>query len=84
MSTPNLTADGVRAVVFDISGTVLDYGCRGPGAAFVELFARHAVTVSTAEARGPMGTHKRATSGRFFPTPPLPRAGRPRTVVCPR
>jgi len=54
-----LTADGVRAVVFDISGTVLDYGCRGPVAAFVELFARHGVTVSAAEARRPMGTHKR-------------------------
>ncbi len=62
MSTPNLTAltaNGVRAVVFDISGTVLDYGCRGPVAAFVELFARHGVTVSAAEARRPMGTHKR-------------------------
>ena len=62
MSTPTLTAltaDGVRAVVFDISGTVLDYGCRGPVAAFVELFARHGVTVSAAEARRPMGTHKR-------------------------
>lgn len=59
MNSPNLTPDGVRAVIFDISGTVLDYGCRGPVAAFVELFARHGVTVSPAEARRPMGTHKR-------------------------
>ena len=59
MNNPNLTPDGVRAVVFDISGTVLDFGCRGPVAAFVELFARHGVTVSTEEARRPMGTHKR-------------------------
>lgn len=50
---------GVRAVVFDISGTVLDFGCRGPVAAFVQLFARHGVTLSTGEARRPMGTHKR-------------------------
>lgn len=50
---------GVRAVVFDISGTVLDYGSRGPVAAFVELFARHGVVVSNEEARRPMGTHKR-------------------------
>ena len=50
---------GVRAVIFDISGTVLDYGSRGPVVAFVELFARHGVTVSASEARGPMGTHKK-------------------------
>ena len=49
---------GVRAVIFDISGTVLDYGSRGPVAAFVELFARHGVTISNEEARRPMGTHK--------------------------
>jgi phosphonoacetaldehyde hydrolase len=49
---------GVRAVIFDISGTVLDYGSRGPVAAFVELFARHGVAVSSEEARRPMGMHK--------------------------
>lgn len=49
---------GVRAVIFDISGTTLDYGSRGPVAAFVELFARHGVTISTEEARRPMGSHK--------------------------
>src|SRR5262245_35322615 len=50
---------GVRAVIFDISGTVLDYGSRGPVVAFIELFARHGVAVSPEEARWPMGTHKR-------------------------
>jgi phosphonoacetaldehyde hydrolase len=49
----------LRVAVFDISGTILDYGCRGPVAAFVELFARHGVKISPAEARGPMGLHKR-------------------------
>lgn len=49
---------GIRAVIFDISGTVLDYGSRGPVAAFVELFARHGVSVSAEDARRPMGTHK--------------------------
>ncbi len=53
------TYSGVRAVIFDISGTVLDYGSRGPVAAFVELFARHGVALSPREARGPMGAHKR-------------------------
>jgi len=49
----------VRAVIFDISGTTLDFGSRGPVGAFVELFGRHGVTVSEEEARGPMGTHKK-------------------------
>lgn len=49
---------GVRAVIFDISGTVLDYGSRGPVLAFVEMFARHGVVVTAEEARRPMGTHK--------------------------
>jgi phosphonoacetaldehyde hydrolase len=57
-SSNNLKA-GVRAVIFDVSGTVLDYGSRGPLLAFVDLFARHGVTVSEAEARRPMGAHKK-------------------------
>ncbi|MGA2992099.1 MAG: phosphonoacetaldehyde hydrolase [Candidatus Korobacteraceae bacterium] len=58
MHSQNLQS-GVRAVIFDVSGTVLDYGSRGPVIAFVELFARHGVTVSEAEARRPMGAHKK-------------------------
>lgn len=49
----------VRAVVFDLSGTVIDYGSRGPVAAFVELFRRHGVQVDEEQARQPMGLHKR-------------------------
>lgn len=52
------TTTGVRAVIFDISGTVMDFGSRGPVAAFVELFARHGVAITEAEARAPMGKHK--------------------------
>lgn len=59
MDLINTSVDGVRAVIFDISGTVLDYGSRGPVAALVELFARHGLNISTAEARLPMGSHKR-------------------------
>jgi phosphonoacetaldehyde hydrolase len=46
-------------VIFDISGTVLDYGSRGPVMAFIEMFGQHGVTVTPEEARRPMGTHKR-------------------------
>ena len=55
----SLVSDRVRAVIFDLSGTALDFGSRGPVVAFVELFARHGVAVTMAEVRGPMGTHKR-------------------------
>jgi phosphonoacetaldehyde hydrolase len=57
-SSPS-TKGGVRAVIFDVSGTTIDFGSRGPVIAFVELFARHGVTVSEEEARRPMGTHKK-------------------------
>jgi phosphonoacetaldehyde hydrolase len=50
---------GVQAVIFDLSGTVLDYGSRGPVVAFIELFARYGVEVTAADARRPMGAHKR-------------------------
>ncbi len=59
MSHVSNAKQGVRAVIFDISGTVLDYGSRGPVLAFVELFSRYGVTVSAEEARKPMGTHKK-------------------------
>jgi len=49
----------VQAVLFDISGTVLDYGSRGPVAAFVDLFANNGLVISEAEARKPMGKHKK-------------------------
>jgi phosphonoacetaldehyde hydrolase len=49
----------IRLVVFDWAGTVIDFGSRAPAAAFVELFAGRGVPVTEAEARGPMGTHKK-------------------------
>jgi phosphonoacetaldehyde hydrolase len=50
---------GVKAVIFDLSGTVIDFGSRGPVVAFVELFGRHGIAVTEEEARRPMGTAKR-------------------------
>jgi phosphonoacetaldehyde hydrolase len=57
--TQSIQSGGVQAVIFDISGTVIDYGSRGPVVAFVELFARHGVAVTETEARLPMGAHKK-------------------------
>ena len=49
----------LEACIFDWAGTVLDFGCMAPAAAFVEVFERHQVPITVEEARGPMGAHKR-------------------------
>ncbi len=50
---------GIKAVIFDWSGTVVDFGSRAPVEAFVEAFADRGVTIHDTEARGPMGLGKR-------------------------
>ncbi|MDE3175192.1 MAG: phosphonoacetaldehyde hydrolase [Pseudomonadota bacterium] len=50
---------GVKAVIFDWAGTLVDYGSRAPMGAFVETFAEFGVVLTIAEARGPMGMAKR-------------------------
>ncbi len=49
----------VKLVIFDWAGTTIDFGSMAPVAAFMEVFARRGLTVTTVEARGPMGTHKK-------------------------
>lgn len=49
----------VSAAIFDWAGTVLDFGCIAPVAAFREAFALAGVEIDEAEARLPMGTAKR-------------------------
>lgn len=48
-----------KAAVFDWAGTMVDFGCFAPVAAFVEVFARFGVTASITDARQPMGMPKR-------------------------
>jgi phosphonoacetaldehyde hydrolase len=50
---------GISAVIFDWAGTTVDFGCFAPTVSIVETFAVRGVTVSLAEARGPMGLEKR-------------------------
>ena len=52
-------ATDVRLVVFDWAGTTVDFGCLAPTGAFVGAFADRGVAVTLAEARGPMGLHKK-------------------------
>jgi phosphonoacetaldehyde hydrolase len=45
-------------VIFDWAGTVVDFGCRAPIVALLEVFARRGVTLTEAEARRDMGKAK--------------------------
>jgi phosphonoacetaldehyde hydrolase len=54
-----MTKKMITLVVFDLAGTVVDFGSRAPAGAFCELFRRHGVFASEDEARVPMGMHKR-------------------------
>ena len=51
--------NGIGLVVADMAGTLTDFGSSAPAAAFVELFRRHDITATDAEARIPMGLQKR-------------------------
>jgi phosphonoacetaldehyde hydrolase len=48
----------LQAAILDWAGTVVDHGSRAPMGAFVRAFAEFGVTVSIADARGPMGMAK--------------------------
>ncbi len=49
----------LKLAILDLAGTVLDFGSRAPAATFVEIFERNGIQISDAEARSPMGMHKR-------------------------
>ena len=50
---------GVKAVVFDWAGTMVDFGSFAPMKSFVAAFDAFGVEVTLEEARGPMGLPKR-------------------------
>ena len=49
----------VKAVILDWAGTVVDHGCIGPVAVFIEVFRRQGVAVTATQARKPMGLMKK-------------------------
>ncbi len=49
----------IKMVVLDWAGTTLDFGCLAPSGAFVRAFAKRGLVVTIAEARAPMGLHKK-------------------------
>ncbi len=66
-----IEAGRLKAVVFDWAGTMIDFGSCAPMGAFVAAFARFGVTVSIAEARGPMGLPKRAHIAALLADPAI-------------
>ncbi|WP_020470073.1 phosphonoacetaldehyde hydrolase [Zavarzinella formosa] len=49
----------IKLVVFDWAGTTVDFGSYAPVVPFTQAMAKHGMTVTPAEVRGPMGLHKR-------------------------
>ena len=64
-------AGPIRAVVLDWAGTAVDHGCVAPVGVFVDAFRERGVDVTLAEAREPMGTHKRDHIARMCAMPAL-------------
>lgn len=48
----------IKGIILDWAGTIVDFGSLAPMGAFVELFARHHICISIAQARVPMGLPK--------------------------
>jgi len=49
----------LKAALLDWAGTTMDYGCMAPAVVFVDVFKRKGVEITMAEAREPMGAHKK-------------------------
>lgn len=50
---------GLKAAIFDWAGTMVDHGCVGPVASFLDVFRKNGVELTLAEAREPMGLDKK-------------------------
>lgn len=59
----------LTAAIFDWAGTVLDFGCLAPVAAFREAFSEVGIEISEVQAREPMGAAKREHLERILAQP---------------
>jgi phosphonoacetaldehyde hydrolase len=66
----------LTTIVFDWAGTTVDHGSRAPATAFQELFRRHGIEITAAQAREPMGMAKRDHIGAIVAMPPVASAWR--------
>ncbi len=49
----------LKAIVLDWAGTTMDFGCMAPAVVFMKVYEKAGVPISIAEARQPMGAHKK-------------------------
>lgn len=54
-----MSSTQIKLVIFDWAGTTIDHGCFAPISAFIKAFQACGVELSSAQARGPMGLHKK-------------------------
>src|SRR5579864_3886546 len=66
----------LEAVIFDWAGTTVDHGSLAPVRAVTEVFRRHGITVSDADARRDMGIFKRDHIARILAMPHVARQWR--------
>lgn len=64
---------GISAVIFDWAGTILDFGCIAPVAAFREAFGEFGLEITEAETRLPMGAAKRDHIEQILAQPTVQR-----------
>lgn len=79
-------ASAIGLVVFDLAGTIVDFGCFAPVMPFVEVYAERGVEVSVEQARVPMGLEKRDHLQRLAEIPDVAerwkqRHGRPFSIT---
>ncbi|MEZ6136391.1 MAG: phosphonoacetaldehyde hydrolase [Pirellulaceae bacterium] len=66
----------LKAVVFDWAGTTIDHGCMAPAIVFQEIFRQRGVSITSAQAREPMGMAKRAHIAAIAAMPSVAEAWR--------
>ena len=71
-----MSSHGLKAVVLDWAGTILDHGSLAPMGVFVEAFARFGVPLTIEQARGPMGLPKRDHIAALMALPEIAAAWR--------
>ncbi len=63
----------LKAAIFDWAGTTIDYGCCAPAGTFQDLFRRNGIEATIAQAREPMGMHKRDHIATMLAMPEIAR-----------
>jgi phosphonoacetaldehyde hydrolase len=59
----------LKCAILDWAGTTVDYGVFAPAVVFLEVFRRQGVEITMAEARAPMGLHKKEHLRRIAQDP---------------